>query len=134
MRHVDHNAHAVAAADHLGTEGRETAMDAGFGLDVAQLVRPVVRELQMAKRPAPIGLVETLDLALEEVGTFGRANEGTPAGPRGAQLRRRPDDRQALRASERVQLIEGAPAELVELARARIAAWPQAATAKRDDR
>ena len=47
--------------------GRQPAMDAGFGLDVAQLVRPVVRELQMAQRPALVGLVEALDPAFEEV-------------------------------------------------------------------
>jgi hypothetical protein len=67
VRDIDHDAQLVAAADHLDAELSEAAMHAGFGLDVAQLVGPVVRELQMAQPPALVGLVETLDPALEEV-------------------------------------------------------------------
>ena len=75
MRHVDDDAQLVAAADNLDTELRQAAMHAGLGLDVAQLVGPVVRELQMAQRPALIGLVETLDPALEEVAAFRRDDD-----------------------------------------------------------
>src|SRR4029077_15297249 len=103
-------------------------------LDVAQLVRPIVRELQMAQRPPLIGLVEALDLALEAIRTFGRDNERRPAGPRGAELSGCPDDRQPLLPCQGVQRAKGALAECVELARVRIAVRPQEATAKRDDR
>jgi hypothetical protein len=134
VRHVDHDAHLIAAADHLDAERRQAILDAGLGLDVAQFVRPVVRELQVAQRPALIGLVEALDLALEEVRPFGRDNEGRPAGPRRAQFCRSPDDRQPLLLRQGVQRAEGALAERVELAGPRVAARPQAATAQRDDR
>jgi hypothetical protein len=65
--HIDHDAHPVAAANDLGAERRQAAVDGLFCLDVAQLVGPVVRELRMAQRPALVGIVEPLDLALQEV-------------------------------------------------------------------
>lgn len=108
-------------------------MHTGLCLDVAEFVRSIVRELQMAECPALVGLVETLELALEKVATLRRDDERWPAGARCVELRRRPDDWQPLLTCERMELPEGTLAELVELARLRIAAGPQAAVAELDD-
>ena len=79
VRHIDDDAHLVATPDDLGAERRQALMHAGLGLDVAQLVRPVVRELEMAQRPALIGLVETFDPAFEEIGAFGGHDDRGPS-------------------------------------------------------
>src|SRR5882757_1938532 len=102
-------------------------MHAGLGLDVTQLVRPIVRELQMAQRPTLVRLVETLELALEEIGAFRRDDERWLAGPHSTQFGRGPDDGQPLPARQRMELLEGALGEIIKLARPWIAAWTQAA-------
>lgn len=106
VRHVDDDAQLVAAADHLDAELCEAAMHAGLGLDVAQLVGPIVRKLQMPQRPAPVGLVESLDPALEEIAAFRRNNDRRPAGARPVEIRRGPEQRQLLCTCQRMDLLE----------------------------
>jgi hypothetical protein len=42
-----------------------------FGLDIAKLIDPVVRQLQVAQTISGIRLVDPLDRAVEKIGTFG---------------------------------------------------------------
>ena len=75
VRHVHHDAARIAAADHLRAEIGQAAMHGLLGLDVAQFVDPVMRQLQMPQRPAVIGFVHPVRVALQEVRAFGRNHD-----------------------------------------------------------
>ena len=57
VRHVHHDPARIAAADHLRPHIGQPAMHRRLGLDVAQFVDPVVRQLQMPQLPAVIRLI-----------------------------------------------------------------------------
>jgi hypothetical protein len=134
MRHVDHDAELVAATDHVDAKLRQPAMYRRLRLDVTALVRTVVRELEVTQCPALMGLVEPLDPAFEKIGALRRDDERGPTRQGGAQIGRCANDRQALLASERVDVGEGASGVVVKFARPRSARGPQAAVGERDDR
>ena len=134
VRHVDHDAERIAAPDHFCAEVGQATLLGWLRLDVAQLVRPIVRELELAQLPALIRLVETLDLAVEPVAAFRRHDHRWPARPRRPQIRGCLDDRHRLVAHQLVKLGELGLAEIVELAGTRITDRPDAATRGIDHR
>ena len=71
VRHIDNDAAAVAAADDLRAGIGQPAMLRRLGLDVAEFVHPVMGELQMAKLPAFIGLIDAVRLAFQEIAALG---------------------------------------------------------------
>ena len=56
---------------HLDAKVGQSAVDRRFSLDVAEVVDPVVRQLQVAQTKGGIRLVDPLDRAVEKIGTFG---------------------------------------------------------------
>ncbi len=82
MSDVDDDAHAVAAADHLGAELGEAAANRRHRLDVAELVDPVVGQLKVAEPVLSMGLLQPFDPAFKEVGAFG-GDDGGRSAPRG---------------------------------------------------
>ena len=134
VRHVDHDAERIAAADHLGAEIGQATMHRWLGLDVAELVGMIVRELELAQLPALVRLVDALDLAFEPVRTFGGHDHRRLARPRRAQVGGRLHDRHRLGARQLMQLGELDLAEIVELAGMRLADRPNAAALGADDR
>jgi hypothetical protein len=64
--HVDNNAKPIARTHHRSSEICQTALHRVFGLDVAQFIRPVVNQLQMAHAVGDTHFVDALDLTLEK--------------------------------------------------------------------
>ena len=121
MRHVDDDAEPIAAADDLGAGGREAAMDGVLGLDVAEFVDPVMRQLQVAELPARVGFVDPVRVALQEVAALGRDHDAGLGGAGGVQRGGGGDDRHALLRGQSVQPGEGGLRVGVELARVWVA-------------
>jgi hypothetical protein len=82
---VDDNPEPIARTHDHSAEIGQTTLHRIFGLDVAQFIRPIVNQLQMAHAVGDAHLVDPLDPALEKIGTFSRNNDGRPGGRRGAQ-------------------------------------------------
>ena len=85
MRDVDDNAHPLTPTDDLDPEGCQPAMDRRFGLDVAELIDPVVSQLQMAQPAESVSGIQVCSIALEKVGTFGGDQRCRTSGPSGCQ-------------------------------------------------
>src|SRR6266498_4108414 len=85
--HVDEHPQPVHLADHVAAERGEAAVPRRLGLDVAQLVDPVVHQLDRAD-PAIVGLLDTVEPALEEIAALdGQDGGGSPAAPRVLEIR-----------------------------------------------
>ena len=85
MGHVDNNPKPIARTHNHSAEICQTALHRVFGLDVAQFIRPVVNQLQMAHAIGDTHFVDALDLALEKIGPLSRDYNGRPSGRRRAQ-------------------------------------------------
>jgi hypothetical protein len=83
--HVDNNPKPIARTHHRSAKVCQTTLHRAFGLDVAQFIRPVVNQLQMAHAVGDTHFVDALDLTLEKIGPFSRDYDGRPAGRRRAQ-------------------------------------------------
>jgi hypothetical protein len=79
VRDVHHHAELATGADHVGAEGCQSVVDDGAGLEVAEVVRRVVDELHRADT-ARVGLLQPLELLLEEVEPLDVDNDGRLAG------------------------------------------------------
>jgi hypothetical protein len=64
MGGIDDDAEPVAGADHLGPKVRQSAMHRRFGLDVTEIIDPIVGQLQVPQPIRRVGLIEALDLAV----------------------------------------------------------------------
>lgn len=58
------DAEPVAGADHLGPKVRQSAMHWRFGLNVTEIIDPIVGQLQVAQPIRSVGLIEELDRAV----------------------------------------------------------------------
>ena len=119
MSDVDDDAEAVAGAHHRRAEIGETPLHRVFGLDIAELVRPVVDELQMTHAVGCARLLDALDAIFDEIGAFGGHDDRRSRGWRRAQLRRVADDVELLLLREAEQPGKCGLAPGVELARLR---------------
>ena len=85
VRDVDDDAELVAAAYDLGAEVGQAVVHRRRGLDVAQLVDAVVRELQVTQVMVSPRLVDAIDLPFEKIGALGRYDDRWRPGARGAE-------------------------------------------------
>ena len=115
MGNVDDNPEPIARPHDRSAEIRHRI----FGLDVAQFIRPLVNQLQMAYAVGDAHFVDPLNSAFEKIGTLGRHNDGRPGGDRRAQLCGIADDVQLLLLRKPQQPSKGRSAPGVEFARFR---------------
>ena len=66
MRDVADKSQPVASADRLGAERSETLVSDGASLEVSDIIRGVVHQLNVPDTPL-VGLLEPLELSLKEV-------------------------------------------------------------------
>ena len=96
MRGVDDDPEPVAGTDHLGAKIGQATMHRRFGLDVAEVIDPVMRQLQVAQTISGIGLVDPLDRAVEKIRTLGRDDDRRTARRGGPQRGHIGDDMELL--------------------------------------
>ena len=123
---IDHDAEPVAAPYHFGAGLRQAAMHRWLGLDVPEVVDAVVRELEVTQRPALVGVVDAVGVALEEVAAFGRDDDGGGCAASFVQVTRAPHNAQALRAREFVHAPERRFTVGLQLAGLRVTERPDA--------
>lgn len=75
MRHVHQHTEAVQLPNHARSELRHAVVSDGPSLEITNVVRNIVDQLDHANS-APIGFLKALELSIEEIATLDVLNDG----------------------------------------------------------